>query len=612
MRRSLSLSNLLALVSVAGLAVGCNGEQALKARDAAALSSTGGDSPTGTGGSGAGGMAGGVAATGGSSSGGATGGSVVIGTGGMSTGGHAGAVAGNGGSAGGGMGGMAGSHGTKANGVVCGGGSECVTGFCFDGVCCSADCSGKCRTCNGATPGTCTLVPDGMDPDNECDQQNPETCGTSGTCNGLGACKMYDSTTVCDPTKACDNASAGVIQNRVCDGAGKCVAGKDVSCKGFLCSGAACATTCSSDTACVAGGFCSASSCVAAANVVGNGDLETGTLTGWAGANGLPSVSLSSAAAGGPVHSGNYSVYGPSRGMTFQGPGYALPTGPGKYMITAWGMQKDDDLATVAFQIRVDCPDNTTIPGSYVAIAYGVPIAKGVWTQFSAMVDTADLSVVTPGCLAATPGYTKTAVLYLNQINMDTPVGDSMFPDLYLDDVVVTVPDGHNLIGNPNFEAGVTVGWTPTAGTFKLSSTASSGFAHTGVRSLSLPGRATSTAGIKYALPTGTARYDISFWAMQNGTQTHQLQLQPSYTCIPPTNQPAVTVTPPPSTAVTAAPGVWVQVGGRFVFPPIDAAPGCVLQQASVTLQQVEQGACSTVECPDLFLDDAAVIIPVQ
>lgn len=606
MCRSRSLSNLLALASVAGFAVACNGEQALKARDASALSSTGGAGPGGAGGS----ASGGTAETGGSSGGTA---GATSGTGGVASGGHAGAVAGNGGAAGG-MGGAGGRPtGTTPTGMPCpNGGSQCVTGYCFDGVCCATDCSGKCRSCNGATPGTCMLAPDGTDPRNQCDPQAPETCGTTGLCNGLGACKMFDTTTVCDPNPSCDSASAGVIQNKVCDGAGHCNAGKDTSCKGFLCSAATCGTICGSDDACVAGGFCSASSCVAAPNIVGNGDLETGTLTGWQAANGLGTIMLSSVAMGGQAHGGQYSVYDTGRSAAFHGPGYSLPTGPGKYVVTAWGMQKDDDLATVALQIRVDCPDNTATSGSYVNIAYGIPLPGGVWTQFSATVDTSDLANVTPGCLAATPGYVKAATLYLNQIGGDTPTGTVMFPDLYLDDVVVTVPDGHNLIGNPNFEAGLTVGWASTAGTLKVSSTASSGFARSGVRSLSLPARTTSSAGIKFALPTGAARYDVLFWAMQTGTQTHQLQLQPSYTCIPPTNQPAVTVTPPPSAPVDAPSGTWVQVGGRFVFPPLDAPAGCALQQASVTLQQVESGVCSTIECPDLYLDDTSIVIPVQ
>ena len=41
-------------------------------------------------------------------------------------------------------------------------------------------------------------------------------------------------------------------------------------------------------------------------------------------------------------------------------------------------------------------------------------------------------------------------MVYLNQVGAGSPV---VKPNLFLDDLVITVPDGHNLVGNPNFEA---------------------------------------------------------------------------------------------------------------------------------------------------------------
>ena len=59
------------------------------------------------------------------------------------------------------------------------------------------------------------------------------------------------------------------------------------------------------------------------------------------------------------------------------------------------------------------------------------------------------------------PGLVRASTLYLNQYDdMSSPPK----PALYLDDVVVTVTDGHNLVGNPNFEAGLPDGWSVSAG----------------------------------------------------------------------------------------------------------------------------------------------------
>jgi hypothetical protein len=317
----------------------------------------------------------------------------------------------------------------------------------------------------------------------------------------------------------------------------------------------------------------------------------------------------------GDVHAGQYALYETNRSAPYHGPGYPLPTGIGKYTISVWGMQKDNLILTGALQIRVDCPDNAGSSGTYVNVqegsGFGISMPRGVWTQFSATVDLAEPRwALTPLCFPAGGGLVKAATLYLNQIETDAaPVA---FPDIYIDDVVVTVPDGHNLIGNPYFEAGLTSGWTATsatAGTLKIS-TAN---AHGGTRSLWLAARTAATGGIKYPLPTGPGRYTVSYWAMHTGTRDHDLQLLPSYTCIPPTGMSAVPVNGTPGPAVTAAPNTWVQVTQTFVMPPVDAPVGCILQQASVALQQADPGGtCAGGDCPDLFVDDASIVIPLQ
>jgi hypothetical protein len=73
----------------------------------------------------------------------------------------------------------------KINGSICTLGSECLSGNCVDGFCCNTACAGPCQACSnaktGGANGTCTPIPDGQDPDNEC-------AGTS-VCNGAGGCR---------------------------------------------------------------------------------------------------------------------------------------------------------------------------------------------------------------------------------------------------------------------------------------------------------------------------------------------------------------------------------------------------------------------------------------
>ncbi len=180
----------------------------------------------------------------------------------------------------------------------------------------------------------------------------------------------------------------------------------------------------------------------------------------------------------------------------------------------------------------------------------------------------------------------------------------NVLPDIYVDDLVIQATDGHNLIGNPNFEGGWTSGWSTTGGSSTLG--ASNSFAHEGQYSLRQSARTMPTSAITYALPIGAARYAVSFWVLQDGTTDHQLGLLPLYSCIGSSTSYYAT----PSAPVVAHAGQWTQVTGTFVFPPPDAPAGCVLSQASVALGQGETGDCgSTLECPDLYVDDASITL---
>ncbi|MEZ4310796.1 MAG: hypothetical protein R3F14_22360 [Polyangiaceae bacterium] len=72
------------------------------------------------------------------------------------------------------------------NGVPCAFWSDCSSQKCVDGVCCETDCLGTCKACDvPESAGTCSLIPQGFDPDNEC----PSGPNLAGTCNGMAACQ---------------------------------------------------------------------------------------------------------------------------------------------------------------------------------------------------------------------------------------------------------------------------------------------------------------------------------------------------------------------------------------------------------------------------------------
>jgi hypothetical protein len=490
---------------------------------------------------------------------------------------------------------------TSSNGVPCTGAAQCSSGYCVDGVCCDQACDGLCYSC--VVPGsfgTCVAAATGTDPRDECDNQGAASCGTSGKCDGAGACAFYAAGLACgSTTPACNTAGSAIVETSACDGMGSCAPDTVQDCNGYRCQNAACGSgPCTNDDPCAPPGFCSASACVAGpSNLAGNGDVEYGDTTGWFGFAGVGSFALSSTASGGFSNTGMNSVVAGGRTQLYQGPAYRLPTGLGKYIISVWAMQQDDPTMTGLVQLQINC--NTG--AQYVTVqtgGFGLPLTMGIWTKFSATVDT---STLPDDCLptATPPGVVKSALVYLNQAAAGDPV---MMPDLYLDDLVVQVPDNHNLIGNPNFEAGATDGWAvANDGTIAVSTAVP---ANGGMNSLAVTARPSSTSGPSYVLPIGPAKYNITFHVLHTGTTAHDLVLQPSYTCLGGSQ-----VLPAPIATEPAVVGnTWTTLSGTDVLPPVDADVGCKLIQAEVHVQQ-EDGDCTMIECPDLYLDDAAITL---
>ncbi len=147
-------------------------------------------------------------------------------------------------------------------GYPCISGNQCVSGFCADGVCCDIACGGTCRACNvAAALGSCTMIPDGQDPADECALSLPNTCGSVGNCNGSGSCALHPSGTACRALQ-CNPATAVVTAVASCSGTGSCPASATTPCAPWGCSGTACATSCSPAMPCAPGYSCFELTCV--------------------------------------------------------------------------------------------------------------------------------------------------------------------------------------------------------------------------------------------------------------------------------------------------------------------------------------------------------------
>lgn len=112
-------------------------------------------------------------------------------------------------------------------GTLCSLNTECASGFCTDGYCCNSACNGLCETCAG---GTCSPIPAGQDPINEC----PGTGICGSYCNGTRGCVYPSATTDCGVCQRCSGnglcVSVGADTDpdndcttcRTCDGSGSC------------------------------------------------------------------------------------------------------------------------------------------------------------------------------------------------------------------------------------------------------------------------------------------------------------------------------------------------------------------------------------------------------
>lgn len=151
--------------------------------------------------------------------------------------------------------------------AYCRNASDCASGHCADGVCCSESCSGACRSC--ALPGkegTCITVVEGtVDPRGVCVPAQPGSCGFDGTCSAEATCRFWADGTSCgmQTCMAVDPAVANTssVRRFACDGLGTCRQSA-IGCAGYACASNACLLGCRSNADCSQGFACD---CVGAA-----------------------------------------------------------------------------------------------------------------------------------------------------------------------------------------------------------------------------------------------------------------------------------------------------------------------------------------------------------
>ena len=147
-------------------------------------------------------------------------------------------------------------------GAPCSTAAECTGGLvCADQVCCNSDCTGSCKSClavkkGEGVDGVCGPIVAGSDPDSECAEAQPETCGLTGQCDGSGSCEKYPVGTLCGSGTTCSQGNETRFQ---CNGLGSCDPYETVACAPYVCLGATCAASCTDDTTCSMTTYCALS-----------------------------------------------------------------------------------------------------------------------------------------------------------------------------------------------------------------------------------------------------------------------------------------------------------------------------------------------------------------
>jgi len=145
----------------------------------------------------------------------------------------------------------------KPQGESCHLNCECSSAHCTDGACCESECAGLCERCDQpGAEGFCDPIPAGTDPDDECMQDDPATCSTTGECAGDGTCELYPSGTICGAPDCVGDTASNPAER--CDGNGVCTVLASQLCTPYACDQATglCRTSCGATADCFPGYEC--------------------------------------------------------------------------------------------------------------------------------------------------------------------------------------------------------------------------------------------------------------------------------------------------------------------------------------------------------------------
>lgn len=290
-------------------------------------------------------------------------------------------------------------------------------------------------------------------------------------------------------------------------------------------------------------------------NLAGNGGFELGA-GGWQ-PFGAPVTQTSTT-----VRSGAFAGVSSPRTASWQGPSYVIPSGPATYDVSVFALQNSGGNLGLGLTLKVTCNG----ADSFIGIG-NTSSTSGAWTELQGT------ATVPSGC--------TDAVVYVQQTDGAT------FPDLYVDDLVVSPVSVTNLSGNPGFELG-TSGWQPFGGSLSQSSAVIRSGAFAGLSS----GRTADWQGPSFIYPTGAGDYSAALYARQDSGADLDFRLSAKLTCNGSDSFPTLAT-------VTGASGAWVPLAGTFSVPL-----GC-------TSVQVYVHQAGGAVFPNIAVDDL-VALPVE
>lgn len=293
------------------------------------------------------------------------------------------------------------------------------------------------------------------------------------------------------------------------------------------------------------------------ANLLSNSGFETGTTDGWVAWGGATIAATTAQA-----RTGVYSGIVTNRNATWEGPVATLTaavTLGATYAASMWLRVDGAPSAPVDLTVKTTCSGAADV---YQQIASGTATDTG-WVQLSG-------TIVVPLCsLVELDLYAEGPAAGVNLLADDASVQQLLWH-------FVTT----NVVTNSDFESGG-AGWGAFGGAFSVSTA----FAHGGSQSGVETGRTASWNGPSYGLPSWPATYQVSAWALQDGTTTLPLLLSAKLVCDGSTQY--ITIG-----SATASGDIWVPLTGTLVVPQ-----GC-----TTVLLYFQQGSGSVY--PDLYVDD--------